>query len=84
MDRNIQKSLDDFFSQYPLKQYNKGQLLIYAHEDPTGIFYLERGSVRKYDIGHEGDEVVLNVFKEKIFFHMSWAINKTHNHYFYE
>ena len=84
MDRNIQKSLDDFFSQYPLKQYNKGQLLIYAHEDPTGIFYLERGSVRKYDIGHEGDEVVLNVFKEKVFFPMAWAINKTPNHYFFE
>lgn len=84
MDRNIQKSLDDFFSQYPLKQYNKGQLLIYAHEDPTGIFYLERGSVRKYDIGHEGDEVVLNIFKEKIFFPMAWAINKTPNHYFFE
>ena len=84
MDRKTQKSLDDFFSQYPLKQYNKGQLLIYAHEDPTGIFYLESGSVRKYDIGHEGDEVVLNVFKERVFFPIAWAINRTPNHYFFE
>ncbi len=84
MDKNAEKSLDDFFSQYPVKQYNKGQLLIYAHEDPSGVFYLESGSVRKYDIGHEGDEVVLNVFTSKIFFPISWAINKTPNGYFFE
>ncbi|MNH50219.1 cAMP-activated global transcriptional regulator CRP [compost metagenome] len=84
MDKSAEKSLDDFFSQYPIKQYNKGQLLIYAHEDPSGIFYLESGSVRKYDIGHEGDEVVLNVFTAKIFFPISWAINKTPNGYFFE
>lgn len=84
MDDSTIKGLDDFFSKYPVKQYNKGQLLIYAHEDPTGIFYLESGKVRKYDIGPDGDEVVLNVFKSKIFFPITWAINKTPNKYFFE
>lgn len=84
MDDSTKKGLDEFFSQYPVKQYNKGQLLIYAHEDPTGIFYLESGSVRKYDIGPAGDEVVLNVFKSKIFFPIAWAINKAPNKYFFE
>lgn len=84
MDDSTQKSLDDFFSQYPVKRYHSKQLLIYAHEDPTGIFYLESGEVRKYDIGPDGEEAVLNVFKPKVFFPMAWAINKTPNKYFFE
>lgn len=84
MDEAAQKGLDDFFSQYPLKQYHKGQILIYAHEDPRGIFFIEKGMVRKYDVTTEGDEVVLNVFKPKVFFPIEWAINKTANKYFFE
>ena len=84
MDNMTQQSLNDFFSQYPVKRYHSGQLLIYAHEDPTGIFYLESGEVRKYDIGPDGEEVVLNVFKSKVFFPMSWAVNRTANQYFFE
>lgn len=67
-----------------MKRYHSGQLLIYAHEDPAGIFYLESGEVRKYDIGPDGEEVVLNVFKSKVFFPMAWAVNKTANQYFFE
>lgn len=84
MDDSMHESLKNFFSKYPAKQYNKGQLLIYAHEDPTGIFYIENGSVRKYDIGPEGDEVVLNVFQPGRFFPIAWALNKTPNRYFFE
>jgi CRP-like cAMP-binding protein len=84
MDEAVQKGLEDFFSQYPLKQYHKGQILIYAHEDPRGIFYIERGMVRKYDVDPDGDELVLNVFKQKVFFPIEWALNKTANKYFFE
>lgn len=84
MDEATQKSLSDFFSQYPLKQYHKGQILIYAHEDPRGIFYIEKGMIRKYDVTTEGDEVVLNVFQPKVFFPLEWALNKTANRYFFE
>lgn len=84
MDENALKGLDEFFSQYPIKQYHKGQILIYAREDPAGIFYLESGKVRKYDVGPNGDEVVLNVFTSKVFFPITWATNKTPNKYFFE
>jgi CRP-like cAMP-binding protein len=84
MDEAAQKGLDDFFSHYPSKRYHKGQILIYAREDPAGIFYLKSGKVRKYDIGAGGDEVVLNIFQEHVFFPINWALNKTPNRYFYE
>lgn len=84
MGDNVLKKLDEFFSQYPLKRYHKGQILIYANEDPSGIFYLESGRVRKYDVSPVGDEVVLNIFKPSVFFPISWALNHTPNHYFFE
>lgn len=84
MNNSTFKDLDEFFSQYPLKQYHKGQILIYAGEDPVGIYYLVSGKVRKYDVSAYGNEVVLNVFTSSVFFPMSWAINKTSNRYFYE
>jgi CRP/FNR family transcriptional regulator len=84
MGDNVLKKLDEFFSQYPIKRYHKGQILIYANEDPSGIFYLESGRVRKYDVSPAGDEVVLNIFKTSVFFPISWALNHTPNHYFFE
>lgn len=74
----------DFFSPYPQKSFDKGELLILAGDDPGHIFYLESGQVRQYDISAAGTEVVVNVFKSTAFFPMSWAINRTPNGYFFE
>ena len=84
MDEAALNNLDDFFSQYPLKQYHKGQILIYANEDPAGIFYLESGMVRKYDVSNEGEEAVLYVFRSNALFPIEWAVNRTSNKYFFE
>ncbi len=84
MDDTTLKDLDAFFSQYPIKQYHKDQILVYANEDPTGVFYLVSGTVRKYDIADSGDEIVMNVFKPSVFFPASWVLNKTPNRYFFQ
>jgi len=84
MDSIATNGINSFFSQYPLKSYPKGQILIYARDDPAGIFYIETGRVRKYDIDPSGAEVVLNVFRPNVFFPVSWAINRAPNRYFFE
>lgn len=84
MNETIQKSLEEFFSAYPLKQYHKGQILIYAHEVPRGIFFIESGMVRKYDIANDGEEAVINIFEPRVFFPLDWALIKTPNKYFFE
>lgn len=81
MDSLVIKKIEGFFSQYPLRQYKKGQILIYAGDDPPGILHLEKGQVRVYDTTTGGNEIVVNVFKSPTFFPMSWAINKTLNEY---
>lgn len=84
MDTLIVNKIKHFFADYPVKNYKKGQILIYAGEDPPGIIYLAKGEVRQYDILHNGDEVEVNAFKSPTFFPMAWAITQTSNEYFFE
>jgi CRP/FNR family transcriptional regulator len=84
MDTDIPKKIDDFFSKYPKRSYPKGQILVFAGENPQHIFYIKSGRVRKYDVSYRGDEVIVNLFKPPAFFPMSWAINNSDNDYFYK
>ncbi len=80
----IRRKVAAFFKAFPLKQYEKGQILIHADDNPSGVFFIESGEVRQYTITNSGNEVVVNVFKPPAFFPMSWAINRTPNEYFFE
>ena len=84
MDDMVQKKLEDFFTQFKVKQYKKGEILIRADDNPSGIFYLQQGTVKMYLISRNGDELVLNLFKPISFFPMSWGINDTANLYYFE
>lgn len=84
MDTQVSKKIEKFFAKYRLRHFDKRQILIYAGDDPPGIFHLISGQVRQYDITEKGEEVVVNVFKPPAFFPMAWAINKTPNQYFFE
>lgn len=84
MDALVAQKIEDFFSDFPLRQYPAGQIIIQGHDNPRHIFHLLEGRVKQYDISHRGDEIVLNIFKPPAFFPMSYAINNTPNTYFYE
>ncbi len=84
MDGNVAIKIEAFFSKYPLKHYVKNQIIIYANEDPSCIFHLINGQVREYDITDSGEEVVVNAFKPPAYFPLSYAINHTHNFYYFE
>ena len=78
------QKIKDFFSQYKIRRYDKGQIMIFPGDDPQHIFYIVSGVVRMYDVSYRGDEIVVNIFKSPAFLPMSWAINKTPNEYFYQ
>lgn len=84
MERDVKHKVNDFFSQYPERKFSKGQILIYAGDDPTGIYYIQIGQIRQYDINEKGDEVVVNVFEHPSFLPMPWLLNGTRNQYFFE
>ena len=84
MSDGVTKKIDLFFTNFKHQTYKKGEILIRADDDPTGIFYLTKGIVKEYAISKKGDELVLNLFNSVSFFPMSWAINGSHNTFFYE
>jgi CRP-like cAMP-binding protein len=76
--------LEFFFNHYPLKLYNKGHIFLFPNDQLNNVFYVAGGYVRVFDITKNGNEVVVNIFSPKSLFPMSKALNKTHNHYFYQ
>lgn len=84
MDASIAARLDEFFQQYPEYRLSKGAMIVAGHEDPPGVMRLTSGSVVQYDIGKEGQKLVVNIFRPPAFFPMAWAINKVPNTYFFE
>ena len=84
MNDITRQEVEFFFSQFRKISYRKGAMIVAADEDPSGVFYLKKGSVRVTTISSKGDEVVLNIFKPHAFFPMDWAINQTKNWYAYQ
>lgn len=84
MDSRVQRKLEKFFKGFKRVEFKKGEILIQAYDNPRGIFYLKKGLVKMYYISKNGEEVVLNIYKPKSFFPMSWAITNYENLYFYE
>lgn len=83
-DPAIAQIIAAFFEKYESHTYDKGQVLLQASDEPTGIIYIVSGKVKQYDVTDQGDEVILNVLKTPAFFPMAYAINRTANEYFYE
>lgn len=84
METSVTNTIEKFFSQYRVRKYPRGQILIFNGDDTDVIYNLVSGRVKQYDVTYRGDEVILNVFKPPAFFPMSMAINKAPNPYIYE
>jgi len=84
MDDVIRQKISTFFAEYPIKHFDKGQLLIQAYESPAGIYHMLEGQVRQYDVSAQGNEIVVNIFKPPAFFPMAWAITGMPNRYFFD
>jgi CRP/FNR family transcriptional regulator, anaerobic regulatory protein len=84
MDIKIQKKLADFFGKYKLTTYKKGEIIIRADEEPSGVFLLKEGIVRMYAISTQGEELSINIYKPLSFFPLSWVLNDSISHYYFE
>lgn len=84
MNRTVSEKLESFFNNYKKRTYRKGEIVIRADQNPSGIIYLADGFIKKYAISKKGEEVVVNIFKPVAFFPMSWAMNNSQNTYYYE
>lgn len=64
--------------------YRKDDFIIRSGELPPGVFYIQTGLVKAYDITHYGDENLLIIRKERELFPLIWAITGQERHVIYK
>lgn len=80
----MQSKVKEFFEQFPLEEYRRGDIIIFAHMNLGAVYYIESGTVIEYDIAAKGTRTILNTFKPTAFFPMSNAVNDVDTPYFFE
>lgn len=84
MENTIQKKIDSFFGQFPLTKFKKGESMLSAGSDPSGVFFLQKGFVRQFLFTLDGSELTLHFFKSGSYFPLFWAINDLPNRFNYQ
>jgi len=64
--------------------YKKGEFIIRPGEKPSGVFYIESGLVKAYDITKYGEENTLIIRREDEVFPLIWAVTGQERHVMYE
>jgi CRP-like cAMP-binding protein len=78
------ESLLELFHRGTRLVYKKGEFIIRPGETPPGIFFIESGQVKAYDITKYGEENLLIIRKEQELFPLIWAITGQERHVIYE
>jgi len=77
--------LVELFKERGKKQlYRKGDFIIRPDEAPTGVFYIEEGLVKAYDITKYNEENLLIIRKPEELFPLIWAITGQERHVIYQ
>lgn len=79
-----QEALINLFKEGSRLQYKKGELIIREGEPPGGVFMIESGLVKAYDITRYGEENLLIIRKPNEIFPIIWAITDSQWHVMYE
>lgn len=72
------------FSRGTKLTYRKGEFIIRPGEAPPGVFYIEQGLVKAYDITKYGEENLLIIRKEQEIFPLIWAVTGLERNIIYQ
>lgn len=65
-------------------EFPKNGYIIHPGEFPPGVFYIERGAVKAYDITRYGEENLLSIRKQHELFPLIWALTGQERHIIYQ
>lgn len=82
--KNVNEIVSEFFQDYPLVRFGKGQSILRPGDEVAKILHLTEGRVIEYDISPAGNTVIINTFKPGAFFPMSSALNDQKSEYFFD
>jgi CRP/FNR family cyclic AMP-dependent transcriptional regulator len=80
---NQMRALVNFFHTGTKLTYSKGEFIIRPGETPPGVFYLEEGLVKAYDITKYGEENLLIIRKNGELLGLTWGITGQDRHIIY-
>lgn len=84
MTQDLKRKLEDFFEGQGVRAYKKGETIIRADDEPTGVFLIKSGYVKMSTTFRNGTETAVNIYKPGTFFPMTWAIAEIPNVYNYQ
>src|ERR1700748_900827 len=64
--------------------YKRGEFIIRPGEAPSGVFYIEAGQVKAYNISKYGEENLLIIRKEHEVFPLIWALTGSEREIIYQ
>ncbi len=82
-DKQHKALVDAFRGGSPLT-YKKGEFIIRPGDTPSGVFYIQKGLVKAYDITKYGEENLLIIRKENEIFPLIWSITGQGRHIIYQ
>lgn len=77
------RALVDLFHGGTKLAYSKGEFIIRPGESPPGVFYVETGLVKAYDITKYGEENLLIIRKAGEVLGLTWAVTGQDRHIIY-
>lgn len=78
------KALVDAFHKGSPLTYKKNEFIIRPGDTPSGVFYIETGLVKAYDITKYGEENLLIIRKKNEIFPLIWSITGQGRHIIYQ
>lgn len=85
MDSTTQKELRDLLTDYPLRNYRKGEIILFQGEAPRVAYVLQKGMVKAYNISSSGDEKPIGFYGPGSLFPASWVLGRAPSAiYYYE
>jgi CRP/FNR family cyclic AMP-dependent transcriptional regulator len=80
---NEMRALVNLFHSGTKLAYSKGEFIIRPGESPPGVFYIEQGLAKSYDITKYGEENLLIIRKTGEFMGLTWAVTGQERHIIY-
>jgi CRP/FNR family transcriptional regulator len=84
-DPSLLANLVNLFKMNGKRQtFSKGEFIIRPGETPPGVFYIEEGLVKAYDITRYNEENLLIIRRDQEIFPLIWALTGRERHVIYQ
>lgn len=74
---DVQKKIEDFFSQYKSHSYKKHETILFGNEEPQGTYYIAKGAVRSILAASDGRELTITLLNSQDIFPIIWTLYDT-------